>query len=61
MQVKVGSIWGTADRKRFIVTNVSFENDDTWVYYNNLETQVSYFCLEDAFKSRFTEIINEQK
>lgn len=58
MTVKVGSIWGTADRKKFIVTDVKFENDETWVYYNSIETQVDYFCLEEAFEQRFYEIVN---
>lgn len=58
MKVKVGSIWGTPERKKFIVTEVKFENDNTWVYYNNLETQVEYFCLEEAFVSRFSEVVN---
>lgn len=59
MTVKVGSIWGTTDRKRFVVTDVKFEDTGTWVYYSNIETQVQYFCLVDAFKTRFSEIINE--
>ena len=58
MQVKTETIWGTADRRRFIVTDVKFENDETWVYYNNVETQVNYFCLEEAFVKRFSEIVN---
>jgi hypothetical protein len=58
MTVKVGSIWATADRKKFIVTDVKFENDETWVYYNRVETQVEYFCLEEAFVNRFSEVVN---
>jgi|LauGreDrversion4_2_1035121.scaffolds.fasta_scaffold1815676_2 hypothetical protein len=58
MQIKIGSIWGTVERKKFVVTEVKFENDETWVYYNSVETQVEYFCLEEAFKNRFFEIVN---
>ncbi len=58
MTVKVGSIWGTPDRRKFVVTDIKFENDETWVYYNSVETQVEYFCREEAFEHRFYEIVN---
>lgn len=61
MTVKVGSTWGTADRKKFTVTDVKVKTDGTWVYYRNVETQVAHFCLQEAFKSRFSEIVNEQR
>lgn len=56
--MKVGSKWGTADRKIFLVTNIKKVDNQTWIYYNNIFTKQEYFCLREAFINRFSEIVN---
>lgn len=56
--MKLGSIWGSADRTQFKVTDIKVINDQTWIYYTNINTGQNYSCLEEAFKSRFDEIVN---
>jgi hypothetical protein len=55
--VKVGSTWGTADRKKFVVLSVvDTEDGHRWVHYrsNNGEEPKEYSCYEESFVSRFS-------
>lgn len=56
--MQVGSKWGTIDRTQFRVTDVKVIDNQQWVYYTNIKTEQNYSCLEEAFKSRFKEIVN---
>lgn len=56
--MKVGSKWGTAERKEFVVTDIKVIDNQTWIYYNNVLTKQEHFCLKEAFISRFSEIVN---
>ena len=51
-------MWGSADRTYFKVTDIKMINDQTWIYYTNIKTGQNYSCLEEAFKSRFDETVN---
>ena len=50
--IKVGTMWQGGDKK-FQVTNIIEEQDNTWVHYKNIKTEQSYSCFIEAFLSRF--------
>lgn len=59
--VKVGSIWRTAEDKRFMVINVVEAEGHTWVHYrehSNKKPAVEskeYSCYVESFVERFSE------
>ncbi len=55
--MKIGSLWGSTDKK-FEIKDVTIVDNQTWVYYNNVLTKQEYSCLKEAFLHRFKEIIN---
>jgi hypothetical protein len=57
-QVKVGSIWTTAERLEFKVNDVKNVEDQIWIHYSKLSTAQEYSCLQEAFVSRFQEKVN---
>lgn len=59
--MKVNSIWGTSDRKEFVVNDIKIIDEKTWVYYKNISTGQKYHCLKEAFTNRFTEIVNNNR
>jgi hypothetical protein len=58
--VKTGSKWAGADYKEFTVLARVELSGNIWVHYRNNQGQ-EFSCYEDAFKSRFTELPNEQR
>jgi len=57
--VKTQSIWSSTDSRRFQVTGIRQDNQDTWIHYANIQTGTEYQCLVDAFIQRFREAPND--
>ena len=53
--IKVGTMWQGGDKK-FQVTNIVEEQNNTWVHYKNIKTEQSYNCYIEAFLSRFHKV-----
>lgn len=51
--VKIGTLWSTADGKVFKVTSVARTQDETWITYQSIGDKKSYSCLLPAFVNRF--------
>ncbi len=61
--VQPGTLWGSADGKRFRVISVTEIEGHTWVYYRDnrgwsvSEDQIrEYSCYLESFLSRFTQM-----
>ena len=52
--IQVGTKWQGGDKK-FQVTNITEEQNNTRVHYKNIKTEQSYSCYIEAFLSRFRE------
>jgi hypothetical protein len=56
--MKLGSMWSSTNSKKFKITDLKVIGDQKWIYYMNVNTNQNYSCLEEAFKSRFRELVN---
>lgn len=52
----VGQRWTASDSKQFEI--VDLNSDNTWVIYRNTQTRDTYSCLLEAFKHRFSPLID---
>jgi hypothetical protein len=52
----VGTVWQGNDGKKFRVTNIVEEQDNTWIHYTNMKTAQQYNCYLEAFLSRFSKV-----
>lgn len=54
-----GSIWQSADGRKFIVTSVEARpGGQYWAHYTEMGTTADYVCLVEAFQHRFRIFIN---
>jgi hypothetical protein len=53
--IQVGTKWQGGDNK-FQVTNITEEQENTWVHYKNIKTEQTYNCYIEAFLSRFNRV-----
>ena len=52
----IGQQWSASDSKVFEITDITVQEDDTWVEYEDTQTKGRYTCRLEAFKHRFTPI-----
>ena len=53
--IQVGTKWQGGDKK-FQVTTIIEDQNNTWVHYKNMKTDQTYSCYIEAFLSRFREV-----
>lgn len=57
-QIEPGQYWHSGNRTEFYIDDVRRTDVGVWIHYTNTFTQQTYSCLEEAFKHRFTQIVN---
>lgn len=60
-QIKVerGQTWTSSNMTEFYVDDVREVKGEVWIHYTNTFTQQTHSCLEEAFKHRFTPVLNK--
>lgn len=51
--MNIGEIWCSNDFKEFIIEDIFFKDEESWVSYRSINTETTYSCLSSAFKNRF--------
>jgi len=54
----IGQEWVATDSKVFKVTNMTVQEDDAWVEYENTQTKTQHSCRMEAFKHRFSPLVD---
>lgn len=57
-EIQPGQYWHSFNRTEFYVDDVRSTETGVWIHYTNTFTQQTYSCLEEAFRHRFTQIVN---
>jgi hypothetical protein len=50
----IGQLWSGSDMTKFRIKDLTIQEDDAWVSYENCQTQQAYSCRLEAFQNRFT-------
>jgi hypothetical protein len=50
----IGQEWTSVERIKFKVLDLTVQEDDAWIEYENAQTKNRYTCRLDAFRHRFT-------
>lgn len=58
MKVERHQLWAGPNRTEFYVDDVRVLDGKTWIFYTNTFTHQTHSCLEEAFKQRFTIVLN---
>ena len=58
IRIQPGQCWQSFNGTEFYVDDVRSTEAGIWVHYTNTFTQQTYSCLEEAFRHRFTQIVN---
>jgi len=53
----VGSKYKDANGREFEITYVDHNMNGSWVHYTEVGTDKQFSCLIDAFKERFTKVV----
>jgi hypothetical protein len=56
--IKINSIWVSSTHVKFVVTDVTTDEQGTWIHYTNRINGNSHNCLVDAFLKRFSQELN---
>jgi len=56
-EIQKNQIWFNFDNE-FVVEDYKKINDQYWVFYQNTRTKINYSCLEEAFRARFSLVVN---
>jgi len=54
--IKVGTVWQGNEGKKFQVTEIAEEKNNTWIHYKNMKTEQTFNCYIEAFLSRFNKV-----
>ena len=54
----IGQEWAGTDSKVFKIIDMIIQEDDAWVSYKNTQTNTQYSCRLEAFKHRFTPLVD---
>lgn len=54
----IGQQWATSDSKVFEIIDMTVQEDDAWVEYENTQTKDRYTCRFEAFKHRFSPLVD---
>ena len=58
VEIQPGQYWQSLNMTEFYVDDVRSNESGVWIHYTNTFTHQTYSCLEQAFKHRFTPIVN---
>jgi hypothetical protein len=50
----IGQEWTTPESTKFKVIDLTIQEDDAWIEYENVQTKNRYNCRLEAFRHRFT-------
>lgn len=58
--LRLGSFWRTSQGEEFRINEVRTQGVEVWVHYTNTQSGQEYSCLADAFRARFSPVVNQR-